>query len=102
MIFVPWQLGQWRACMIMTSLDRKGVALTLIYPERIADPTPLKHPPQPHPRRVGHEAGRDPAAPAVAPAGPAHTGLRAHPRARHPTRRSGPRERPWSQTDAGV
>jgi len=32
--------------MIMTSLDRKGVALTLIYPERIADPTPLKHPPQ--------------------------------------------------------
>src|SRR5262252_10826251 len=37
--------GQWRACMIMTSLDRKGVALTLIYPERIADPTPLKHPP---------------------------------------------------------
>src|SRR5262252_5298610 len=46
MIFVPWQLGQWRACMIMTSLDRKGVALTLIYPERIADPTPLIHPPR--------------------------------------------------------
>src|SRR5439155_7590374 len=57
---------------------------------------------QSHPRGVGAWAGRDPAAPAVAPAGPAHTGMRAHPRVRAPTHRRGPRERPWSQTDAGV
>ena len=57
---------------------------------------------QSRPRSVEARASRDTAAPAVDPAGPAHTGMRAHPRARHPTRRSGPMDRAWCLTTAGI
>src|SRR2546428_9823162 len=43
MISVPWQCGQCRTCMIMTSLDWVEGCSDFRTPEEHSRPTPLKH-----------------------------------------------------------
>src|SRR2546423_26010 len=43
MISVPWQCGQCRTCMIMTSLDEVEGCSDSRTPEEHSRPTPLKH-----------------------------------------------------------
>src|SRR5712671_4878494 len=43
MIWIPWQCGPCRTCMIMTSLDRVEGCADSRTPEEHSRPTPLKH-----------------------------------------------------------
>ena len=70
------------------TLTRRTHATTAVYRQAHAAARACCAQPRPH--GIGSRAGQDTVAPAVAPAGIAHTGMRAPPRACHPTRRSGP------------